>query len=188
MTSRARTILLVDDEPSVLAALRRTLRPDGHRVLIAGSAAEALGHLAVEPVDLLIADIDMPVMGGLELLRRVRQSSPATVRVILSGRGSLETALRAINEGEVYRYLTKPWDNASLRATVRDALARQAESGDAQGQASVARLRALLSELEPSQPGISETPASGTYVVDRARLERGLEALPEDVAALARRS
>jgi adenylate cyclase len=181
-----RTILLVDDEPSVLSALRRTLRPDGHRVLTAGSAAEALEHLAVERIDLLIADIDMPVMGGLELLRQVRATAPATARVILSGRGSLETALRAINEGEVLRYLTKPWDNAALRATVEEVLARQAERVEAGESQAAALLRKLLQELEPSQPGVSEAPSDSVYVVDHDLLERGRDLLPAEIAALAR--
>jgi two-component system, probable response regulator PhcQ len=159
------TVLFVDDEPSVLAALRRTLRGVGHRVLTAETPQEALELLGRERVDLLVSDIDMPVMNGIDLIAQVRRQHPSVVRVLLTGRGSMETALRAINDGEVFRYLTKPWSSDELRTIIAAGLARldgmrQVAAADELAQ----RRRRLLARLEADHPGITEVP-SGTYVL-----------------------
>jgi FixJ family two-component response regulator len=119
------TLLLVDDEQDVIDALARTLRNGGFRLLEATSGAAALAIVEREHVDLLLSDIDMPDMSGLELLTRVRASHPQVVRFILTGVASLDSALVAINEGAVNRYLTKPWDTAGLRLAIRDGLDRR---------------------------------------------------------------
>lgn len=116
------TILLVDDEAHVVEALARTVRNGGYRILEANSGARALDVLAQESVDLVISDIAMPEMSGLELLRSIRVAHPRVLRFVLTGFASLESAIAAINDGHVDRYLTKPWDSDELRKTVRDAL------------------------------------------------------------------
>jgi len=113
----------VDDEPDILDALARTLRTAKCRFVLASSGREALGVLSRERVDLVISDIDMPDMTGLELLARARQHHPHAARVVLTGVASLETAVRAINDGEVQRFLTKPWEKEELRRVVSELLA-----------------------------------------------------------------
>lgn len=115
-------ILLVDDEADLLAALRSSLRRYPLRVLTAGSAAQALALLGEEPVDLIVSDERMPGVSGTELLAVVRQQYPQVVRIMLSGHVSVATALRAINDGEVYRLLTKPCHPADLAQTILNAL------------------------------------------------------------------
>jgi two-component system, probable response regulator PhcQ len=168
------TVLVVDDEPSIVAALRRTLRGRGYRIFGVTSPAEALEVLAAEPVDLVISDIDMPEMSGLDLVARVRREQPAVVRVLLTGRGTLDAALRAINDGEVHRFLTKPWDDDELREIVAQALVRLEELRRAQAADQTAlRRRAFISDLETEQPGIAkvERDGDGVYVLDERRIE-----------------
>jgi response regulator RpfG family c-di-GMP phosphodiesterase len=113
------TVLCVDDEPNILSALRRTLRADRHRVLIAQSGPEALDLLEREPVDIVISDMRMPGMDGAALLERVHQRWPSNIRVLLTGHADTSAAVAAINRGRIFRYLTKPWDDGELRAVVR---------------------------------------------------------------------
>ena len=120
--SRCSTILCVDDDPNVTAALARTLRAERFRCLSAESAAAALAILEREHVDVLISDERMPTTPGSELLAQVRQRFPGCIRIILSGQSSLESAVRAINEGNVYRFLLKPCHPSELVATIRQAL------------------------------------------------------------------
>lgn len=119
-----RTLLLVDDEPRISAALARMLRPDGYRILIAGGGAEALEMLAINTVQVIISDQRMPEMSGTELLDTVRQMYPNTIRMILSGYTDLDVVTDSVNRGAVFKFLTKPWDDDRLREHVRDAFRR----------------------------------------------------------------
>lgn len=110
-------ILLVDDEPANLRLLERLFRRDYH-VLIASSGAEALDLLSRHDVALLITDQRMPGMTGIELLKKAADLRPHMVRIILSGYADMSALVEAINCGQVYRYLTKPWSNDDLRLTV----------------------------------------------------------------------
>lgn len=120
----AATLLIVDDEPALREGLAVSLRALGYRVRLAGSGLEALAALQEEPVDLVISDHLMPGMTGLELLKLIRDRYPDTVRIMLSGNADLKTAVAALNEGEIYRFLTKPCDRMELRITVHLALER----------------------------------------------------------------
>lgn len=119
--SRQRTLLLVDDEENVLAALRRLLRAEGWLVLSATSAEEALQLMARHEVDVILSDQRMPSMTGVELLRRAKQLYPETIRLVLSGYTELQSITDAINEGAIYKFLAKPWDDEQLRAHLREA-------------------------------------------------------------------
>lgn len=119
-------ILCVDDEPNIVAALRRLFRSSGYQVLTATSGAEALTLLAQEPVNLIFSDMRMPGMDGAELLKRVREEWPQTTRVLLTGYADIKSTVAAINTGEVYRYITKPWDDAEILATARQVFEQQA--------------------------------------------------------------
>ncbi|MBK9037092.1 MAG: response regulator [Myxococcales bacterium] len=107
---RPRTLLIVDDEASITRALARVLAAPGRRVLTAQAPGEALAIVEREPIDVVISDKDMPEMTGLALLAAIRARQPLAIRMMLTGRATLDSALAAINDQGVFRYLTKPWD------------------------------------------------------------------------------
>lgn len=119
--SAGRTLLLVDDEPSILAALCRLLRPTGYRILTAATGAKGLELLATNSVQVIVADQRMPEMTGIEFLRRVKDLHPDTIRIVLSGYSDLDSVIKAVNEGAIYRFLQKPWEDDRLREHIRDA-------------------------------------------------------------------
>ncbi len=116
------TILCVDDEPSILDCLRRLLRKEDCSLLLAGSGEEALGILEDRRVDLILADNRMPGMSGIEFLRHARRMQPDAIRIVLSGYTDGDTLAAAIKNGEVYRFIPKPWNNEELRTTIRSSL------------------------------------------------------------------
>jgi CheY-like chemotaxis protein len=115
------TLLLVDDDEEILGLLQGLLRQDGYRILTAGSGAEALELLAIHEVHVVVCDQRMPVMTGSELLDRVKELHPDTLRIILSGYADLESIIDAINRGAIYRFYKKPWDGDALRESIRSA-------------------------------------------------------------------
>ena len=148
-----RTLLIVDDEPNIAAALKRLLRRDGCRILTAVSAAEGLAQLGANDVGVIISDQRMPAVCGTEFLRRVKDMYPGTVRMVLSGFTDLESVTSAINEGAIYKFLTKPWEDEVMRATVREAferheLLRENERLGEQAHAANRRLAQTNVELE----------------------------------------
>jgi two-component system, probable response regulator PhcQ len=177
MTEPTHTILVVDDEAEILESLRRTLRREPWRVLTTTSPQEALRILEHRGVDLLVTDIDMPTMSGLELVDRARAGHPDVVRMLLTGAASLESALRAINDGEVHRYLTKPWDSAEIRKTIGGALQRLDElRRAARAHHDVDVRERLLAELEREHPGIRDVKLeNGVYILDADRLGNFLD-------------
>ena len=126
---RQRTLLLVDDEESIVASLKRLLRRSGYQIVTAYSAAEGLKRLAEVDVDVIVSDQRMPGMTGVEFLRRAKKLYPDTVRIVLSGYTELQSITDAINEGAIYKFLTKPWDDDLLRANIDEAF-RQKELTD----------------------------------------------------------
>jgi response regulator RpfG family c-di-GMP phosphodiesterase len=125
-TGNAPTMLCVDDEPNILSALRRLFRPLGYRILTAESGAAGLALLETESVDLVISDMRMPEMDGAAFLEQVRRLRPECVRMLLTGYSDITSILAAINRGEIYRYITKPWDDNDIVLVVRHALERRA--------------------------------------------------------------
>jgi PAS domain S-box-containing protein/diguanylate cyclase (GGDEF)-like protein len=128
-TRRERTLLLVDDEENIVAALKRLLRRDGYKIVTAASAAEGLQRLAEHNVDVIVSDQRMPGMTGVEFLHRAKALYPDTVRMVLSGYTELQSIIDAVNEGAIYKFLTKPWDDERLRGHVAEAF-RQKELTD----------------------------------------------------------
>ncbi len=118
-------ILCVDDEPNILAALRRLFRASGYQVLIAQSGQEGLKMLETETVDLVISDMRMPHMDGAQFLEQVRAGWPDSVRILLTGYSEVHSIVSAINRGEIHRYIAKPWDENDLLLIVRQALERK---------------------------------------------------------------
>ncbi|WP_045225775.1 HD domain-containing phosphohydrolase [Methyloterricola oryzae] len=116
------TLLLVDDEASVLKSLTRLFRPHGYRILSAPSGQDGLTLLERESVDLVISDMRMPNMSGAEFLGKVRQNYPEIVRILLTGYADMESTIEAINQGQIYQYITKPWEEHDILLVVRHAL------------------------------------------------------------------
>lgn len=122
------TVLLVDDEPNILRALRRVLRQEPYTVLTADDGEQALAVMRESVVDLVVSDSRMPGMDGAELLSRIQQEWPDCRRLMLTGHADMTSTIRAINEGQLYRYIAKPWSDDELRQILRQALAHhQAE-------------------------------------------------------------
>jgi len=115
-------VLIVDDEQNILNALRRDLRREDLDIICLSSPEEALRMLSAKMHDVLISDQIMPTMNGLRLLELAREISPTTIRIILTGHADEKAAVAAINRGNVFRFLTKPWDADELCATVRQAV------------------------------------------------------------------
>lgn len=120
------TLLLLDDEANILRALTRTLRRDGYRILTAETAQQAFELLATEEVQVIISDQRMPGMSGTEFLGQVTELYPQTLQIVLSGYTDLKTVTAAINEGAIYKFLTKPWDDDELRLVVQQAFRKAA--------------------------------------------------------------
>jgi EAL domain-containing protein (putative c-di-GMP-specific phosphodiesterase class I)/CheY-like chemotaxis protein len=115
------SLLLVDDEEYNLSALRRVFHREGYTVYTASSAHEAFVILANVPIGVIVSDERMPGISGTQLLTRVRSLYPATRRIILSGYADLATVIKVFNDGAIYKFLTKPWNDDALRQDVRQA-------------------------------------------------------------------
>lgn len=119
--SLGKTILVVDDEEYVTSTLHALLSLDGYRVLSAGSAKEGFEILANNRVAVVLSDQWMPEMNGTEFLGRVKELYPDTVRILLSGYADLNSVTHAVNEGAIYKFITKPWFDDQFRNTVHEA-------------------------------------------------------------------
>ncbi len=165
----SRTVLLVDDDPHVLAGLSRVLHREPYTILTATSAEEAARLLEIHRVDVIVSDEEMPGMSGTEFLAKVAVERPSTIRIVLTGRPSLPAALRAINEGKVYQFLTKPCNEIDLAITIRRALEQR--------------------DLMEKARDLLEVTKRQSILIDEARILRRLRDVPhrERVAAVARR-
>ncbi len=118
-----RTVLFVDDELIVLQSLKRGLREEPYDLLFADSGKEALKILAEKDVHVLITDVRMPEMSGLELINTVKSEYPHIIRIALSEYSEVEDVLKAINEGEVFRYVLKKWRlQKEIKMVIRQAI------------------------------------------------------------------
>jgi response regulator RpfG family c-di-GMP phosphodiesterase len=116
------TILFVDDEANILQSLKRLFRREPYTILSASSGKEGLKLLAETPVDLLISDHRMPEMTGVEFMAEVKRRFPDIMRIILTGYTDVNSITAAINEGNVYKFILKPWEDDRLKETIREAL------------------------------------------------------------------
>ena len=119
------TVLLVDDEQNILSSLRRVLRNEPYRLLMANCGEQGLDMFEQQPVDLVISDARMPGMDGAALLAEIQKRRPECLRILLTGYADISTTIKAVNEGQIYRYISKPWNDEELRLTIRQALASQ---------------------------------------------------------------
>ena len=168
----AYTVLCVDDEPEILSALKRSLEDPRWRVLTTLDATEVLGVIRDEKVDVLVSDVDMPLLSGTELVARVRKAHPNVVRLMVTGSTSLRAAIDAINEGGVFQYIQKPWKTPELRAAILSATGRVDElRAEAARDARDARRAEAKAARARAWPGIfDDGKADGVRTLDTARL------------------
>jgi len=117
----AHTVLFVDDEVNILKAVKRMLRHEPWEVVCASRPHEALEILDTTPAQVVVSDQRMPDMSGVDLLAAVRERHPDVVRMMLTGYTEMNVAVEAINRGEIFRLITKPWNDEELKATLRQA-------------------------------------------------------------------
>ncbi|MBI5233131.1 MAG: response regulator [Deltaproteobacteria bacterium] len=149
-------LLIVDDEPNVISALKRIFLDEPYRVYSAGSALEGMEILKEGLVKVVISDEKMPEITGSEFLSMARRDYPDIVRVMLTGHASIEAAMKAINEGEIYRFFMKPWNELELRFAVRSAFEKYDLEDENRKLLSVIRRQAAdLNLIEEQYPGIT---------------------------------
>jgi DNA-binding response OmpR family regulator len=165
------SVLIVDDEANIREGLRAVLRKVGHEVRSAESAEAALRELAAQPAEAVILDIQMPGTSGIELLAVIKERWPHTAVILLTGQGTLETAMTAVRQN-AFDYLLKP----AQPEAIRDALSRALADGRRQRQqaALLDNLRDGLRQLEADAPAPPPTPGRlrlGNITIDPARRE-----------------
>ena len=134
-------VLLVDDEESILNSLRRLLRGQPYELLLATSGAQALEIMEQHSIELVMTDARMPNMDGATLLARIHQLYPATTRILLTGYADMPTIIKAINEGKIHRYISKPWNDEEMLLTLRQSLAHQYSERERQRLEQLTRLQ-----------------------------------------------
>ena len=178
-------ILIVDDEPEILYSLRGLLRKE-FDVHTATSAYEAIQLMRREPIHVVLTDQRMPQTTGVEFLKQVRGEHPEALRLIFTGYADIKAVIDAINQGNVYRYLTKPWDPDELQAVLHQACAeyerlagRQRILAELRGyrERCLGLLQGLregrLGTLNPQgQADLEEAAAAGQALIER--LERAV--------------
>lgn len=171
-----RIVMIADDDAEVAKALARVVRALGHKARLASNGLEALTMLRAERADLLLSDIDMPHMDGVTLAAHVRAEALAPVRILLTANARLDTAINAINSGEIHRYIEKPWKHPELVSTLEEAFARIDDfSRIGAADQAVRRLKAAREALEAEFPGITQLElANGAYRIDPARAHGAL--------------
>lgn len=175
-------ILLIDDEPNILAALRRVLADEPCEVLAAESAEEALEIMKDAKFKVIVSDERMPGMGGAEFLCRARELYPDTVRILLTGHASMEAAVKAVNSGEIYRFLTKPWNDLDFRMAIRSALEKYDLEAENRRLLAIVRKQAEdLQAIEERYPGITqlEKEPDGSIYLPEVSDEEVLELVKE---------
>jgi two-component system, probable response regulator PhcQ len=172
-------ILLVDDEPSVLSAICRSLRGEPYEIITELSGEMALDRMQQQPFKVVVSDERMARMQGSEFLSIVRNKFPGTVRILLTGHASLDAAMRAVNEGGIYKFLVKPWDDKALKETIREAICKH----DAEQEAwsifgTLQQKQHDVDLLEMAHPGIShiERDSEGSLILPELS-DNELEAL-----------
>lgn len=169
-------IQLVDDEPNILNALKRLLRPHDWEIHTYDNVEAALGGLLEHKYAVIISDYQMPTADGVTYLQFAKQRQPNAMRLVLSAYGDRNSMIKAINQAEVYRYLSKPWDDYEVVAAIKSAIdiyelksenQRLLDEVDAQHRMIKAREQELL-RLEKDNPGITRVKrdADGSVLID----------------------
>jgi len=150
------SVLIVDDEPFVINSVRRILIEDGYKIFSAKNGVEGIEILKAHTVKVVISDEMMPEMSGSEFLSKVRQQYPNVIRIMLTGHASIEAAMRAVNEGEIYRFFMKPWSDLDIRFAVRSGIEKyDLEEKNRKLQEIVRQKEMDMKMLERRFPGIT---------------------------------
>ncbi len=120
--AQQRSLLFVDDESNILSSLKRLFKPLGYKLFFANSGAEGLEILDQQPIDLIVSDMRMPEMDGADFLGRAARKWPDTIRLLLTGHADMTTTIKAINSGQIYYYISKPWDEDHIKVIIQQAL------------------------------------------------------------------
>ncbi|MES9964757.1 MAG: EAL domain-containing protein [Candidatus Sedimenticola sp. 20ELBAFRAG] len=126
--SESATVMIVDDDPDTLELMRIHLKSDGYKLYLVDSAEKAFERLAEEEIDVVISDQYMPEMDGIEMLKKIRGLYPGTIRILLTAYPNMQLAIRAVNEGSIYKFLTKPNETDQVSSVIRKALSDREES------------------------------------------------------------
>ncbi|MEQ8799518.1 MAG: response regulator [Salinisphaeraceae bacterium] len=165
-------VLFVDDEPRILTSLRMLCRRR-YDVRIAEGGEAALAVLREHPVDVLVSDQRMPGMTGFELLREARSIQPGAMRLLLTGYADLNAIIGSINEGEIFRFISKPWVNDELLAIIDEAAAAAAAAPVPAAPAAAARTDITDADAEmPADAAPSEAAGPGVLVLDPSPARR----------------
>jgi DNA-binding NtrC family response regulator len=178
--SQAHKVLLVDDEDSIRKAIRRVLKYEPYEILEASHPREALEIVRKTDIHLVLSDHLMPDMLGMDLLRNIRLVKPEVIRIVLTGHAELSMAMQAINEGAIYRFLTKPWDNNEILVSLRLGLRHyEIEAENRRLLALVHKHHDILMELERRSPGSTgmKRTEDGRFLLDDIDITRELEDL-----------
>jgi response regulator RpfG family c-di-GMP phosphodiesterase len=122
MNTCQHTVLCVDDEQSIINSIKRLVRKEEYRLLTAGNGQDGLKLLADNDVQIVISDQRMPGMNGTEFLKEVKALYPDVLRIILTGYTEVDSITEAINEGNIYKFFLKPWNDHNLKLEIRQAL------------------------------------------------------------------
>lgn len=115
-------VMFVDDEQNVLSAVKRMLFEEEYESRFSLSGEDALTKLKSDPVEVIVSDMRMPGMNGVEFLKRSRETCPDAVRIVLSGQSDVNEIMESINQGGIWRYISKPWDDRDFKITIRNAI------------------------------------------------------------------
>ena len=154
---QGKRIKIVDDEENVLKALERTLIDENYTIVTARDGKEALEKLELFPADIVMSDYTMPGMSGLEFLQQTKRLYPNTIRILITGSSDTQITIEAINRGEIFRFLLKPWNDEELKMTLHIAFEyHDLLSENKRLAATVKKQSSLLDELEKQNPGITK--------------------------------
>ena len=173
------SLLIVDDEEFVRNALVRALRNEEFDIRTADGPKAAWDALTTRPADIVLSDFKMPRISGLDLLQRVREEYPDTIRIMLTGHADVETVIGAVNNSEIYRFLTKPWNDEELKLVLRLAAAHLDTMRENRRLTQlVAKQAELIRRIEDANPGITRVARNrdGAVLVEDAELEAMLSA------------
>ena len=162
-------ILLVDDDENLLRSVKRGLRSEGYEILCASSVADAVKILAKTRIDVVISDQSMPGTTGTQFLAKVRQVYPDTVRLMLTGQATLDVAIKAINEGAVMRFFTKPCNLVDLSFSIKHFLRqRQLMQAARRLLKRVRKQERILKRVQQQAPALSTVhkDSEGTILLD----------------------
>ncbi len=173
------SLLFVDDEKNILSSLKRLFRSEGYTIHLANSGAEGLDILTTHKINLVISDMRMPEMNGAEFLEKVATTWPAVTRILLTGYSEVSSTIDAVNKGNIYKYISKPWEDNDIKLTVKHAL--EAQAIEIERDKLLALTQRQNEELKDFNSKLEDMVKTRTAELDQtmAMLERAYETLKD---------